>query len=754
MNGATEATLAELLATAQAMNINLNKLNSLVGRMNTGGGSGGGLGGIAATASSIASINPIAKALSVGMNMLSGLMAGLGSIVGKVVGTFTVLVGNMFDFAKAAANGTATLSLFYDTIFKGIPILGTLSSIFADIIRYSEGLLTSYQNITQVGASFGGNLFEMANAAARAYMTVSEFSQVINKNSDIFATMAGGVQSGINKFVDANAALMGPDSPYSKGILGLGVTSQQASEYLAGVIRSQGMMGRQQSATSGELAKFTNEYIFQLDTLSKLTGKRKDQLDAEIKKAEEEQLWQLTLDSMTVPEQERAKMMLTIAQGLNGQAAVDQLKAQFRGLNAPVNDLTQNFAIATKGASLNGTAMLDLLKGNRSLEEVSKLMYKSQFGLSREVLSTQESIGQLGQAAGVGSQLYTQEQLKTGRIVKQFGGDFDKVMAAIKKEQEKQGKGNAQQLATAEQNIKIFGSRLMQIFTTFIEPIVGPLIGFADAVIKTVSTFVASDGVIAQFNKIKNWFGTAFTDLQAAYKEGGFKGLFSKLGEKLGEAFNNTKEFLTPLWEGIKPALLQVWDTILKPAFLDLLDLMWGAFKEWAFGPSAKTLQEQGQKNKATKVAAKVDEKFYENQAVQQLADQGNVNATNQQIKDLAKQIKEQTEAEARREQARENARAQGALPAVRHSGTVGMTGNWWEKSDATLNVQAGESVVTQSQMEQIVNTASQSGMAQSIQQLNSLTAQMLAVMKQTAENTKRTYDATKALNGDLFQIA
>jgi hypothetical protein len=92
--------------------------------------------------------------------------------------------------------------------------------------------------------------------------------------------------------------------------------------------------------------------------------------------------------------------------------------------------------------------------------------------------------------------------------------------------------------------------------------------------------------------------------------------------------------------------------------------------------------------------------------------------------------------------------------PEVRHSGTIGMTGNWWEKKDATLNVQAGESVVTQSQMEQIVNTASQSGMAQSIQQLNSLTAQMLAVMKQTADNTKRTYDATRALNGDLFQVA
>ena len=589
-------------------------------------------------------------------------------------------------------------------------------------------------------------------------MTVNEFSQVINKNSDIFATMAGGVQLGINKFVDANAALMGPDSPYSKGILGLGVTSQQASEYLAGVIRSQGMMGRQNAATSGELAKFTNEYIFQLDTLSKLTGKRKDQLDAEVRKAEEEQLWQLTLDSMTVPEQERAKMMMTIAKALNGQPAVDQLMAQFRGLNAPVNDLTQNFAIATKGASLNGDAMLDLLKGNRSLDEVSKLFYKSQFGLAREVLATQESIGQLGQAAGVGSQLYTQEQLKTGRIVKQFGDDFNKVMAAIKKEQDKQVVGNAANLAQAEQNIKIFGSKLMQLFTMFIEPITGPLIKFADGVLKAANEFLMDEGIVDQFQLIKNWFGTAFIDLKAAYKDGGFKGLFSKLGDKIKEAFENTTDFLTPLWDVLKPGMLSMFENLvdfLSPYLKKILDTVLDSVSDWIYqktgiGESkAMRIERQAMEESITyKNWLEDQRKKFSGRGLQELTLTGWQDLSQQRIFEMFKSDYE------RRGGAGAGRGIMNPTPPDRHSGTIGMTGNWWEKSDATLNVQAGESVVTQSQMEQIVNTASQSGMAQSIQQLNSLTAQMLAVMKQTAENTKRTYDATKALNGDLFQIA
>jgi hypothetical protein len=79
------------------------------------------------------------------------------------------------------------------------------------------------------------------------------------------------------------------------------------------------------------------------------------------------------------------------------------------------------------------------------------------------------------------------------------------------------------------------------------------------------------------------------------------------------------------------------------------------------------------------------------------------------------------------------------------------MTGNWWEKSDATLNVQAGESVVTQAQMDQIVNTASQNSLAQGIQQLNSLVAQQVRYAKEAAEYARRNVDATKGLNGNLF---
>jgi hypothetical protein len=100
------------------------------------------------------------------------------------------------------------------------------------------------------------------------------------------------------------------------------------------------------------------------------------------------------------------------------------------------------------------------------------------------------------------------------------------------------------------------------------------------------------------------------------------------------------------------------------------------------------------------------------------------------------------------------SARNQSGIGGFRHKGTIGMTGNWWEKSDATLNIQEGESVVTKDQMAQIVGAASQNGLAESIQQLNSLVALQVKYAKETAEYAKRNVDATKNLDGNLFARA
>jgi hypothetical protein len=85
------------------------------------------------------------------------------------------------------------------------------------------------------------------------------------------------------------------------------------------------------------------------------------------------------------------------------------------------------------------------------------------------------------------------------------------------------------------------------------------------------------------------------------------------------------------------------------------------------------------------------------------------------------------------------------------HSGTLGVTGEWWLNSDQTANLQAGEAVVTQSQMSQIVDTASQKGLAEALQRVNSTQVAMIAVLNRIANASEQNVNATKDLNGNLW---
>jgi hypothetical protein len=356
-----------------------------------------------------------------------------------------------------------------------------------------------------------------------------------------------------------------------------------------------------------------------------------------------------------------------------------------------------------------------------------------------------DSIGLMGQAASVGANMLNAETQRTARYLAAAGGDWNKAIKLAAEDQKKQGQGNAAALARSQQDIKTLGSTIREIVDRTIAPFATSLISLGQRVTDFVSVFVgdSSGSFQKRVEKVSNWFENTFIDLQDAFNQvegGSFSGMFKKLSEKLVEGVKNIKEYIAPMWNAMKPALLEIWTSILKPAFISLLDLMWGAFREWAFGPTADKLAKVGQERKEDKVAEKVASAAFKNQAAEQLG----ADATTIQIKNLADKLQKDSEQRA----------AQQALlsaSSTRHSGTLGMTGNWWEKQDATVQIQAGESVVTQEQMAQIVSGASQTNVTNALQQLNSLTAQMLAYAKVTAEYAKRNVAATKSLDGNLF---
>jgi hypothetical protein len=623
-------------------------------------------------------------------------------------------------------------------------------SIFADMIRYQERLLDVYRKVTESGASFGGTLDNVRTAAVSAYLTLDEFVGVVRKNSDAFSGMGLSVAAGIEKFSSANAKLIGPESEFNNAIFGMGYTAEQASDMLAGMIRSQGVMSKNGAASTDQLAKLTFDYMTELDQLSKITGKRREQIDEEVKKAEDDKIFQLYLESLSPEKAAAVRSTLAASFAAGGKDLMEMTKNQIRGIDTPLNEAATKIAVATGGLSIQQGDAVRKIVNNVSLSAEQRTQQLSElYGkLGVKAAEFGDVLGTQGQAI-MGNQLLPEALIQTGINTRNAGKTVTKSLQDAAADQLKSRISSAQSLGSTEQNIKLFGMAFQNLVYKFIEPLMPTLLSIGSGLTDFFNkNFKEGSPLSNSVKSVVTWLTESASMIKQAFgPDQNWKAAIGKTIERIGDGLKNVWEVIKPgfekAWEAMKPTIVKIFKAI--------FELAWEGIKEaLGFGDDANTKAWKSEEKKAASGTADwaLQYQAFKNEvrSVEARDAQANPDGFNTTLVDyeIYKQF----------QKSRPDLFKPEAAKQTRHSGTIGMTGNWWEKKDATLDVQAGESVVTQSQMDQIVNTASQSGMAQSIQQLNSLTAQMLAVMKQTADNTKRTYDATRALNGDLFQVA
>lgn len=758
MNGATEATLAELLAVAQAMNANLVTLQRLA---NQGGGGSNPVGGAASGLSAVSAAAGPARvalgALSVAGNMISSLFSAMGNIIGKVVSGLVNTAGNLFNFAKQAAAGTAKLSDFYDA-FRDLPFLvGTVASIFADIVRYSEGLLATYRDLTKYGASFSGDLFKMANAATRGFMSLDEFSKVVKTNSDVLSTLGGDVDKGMNKFVDIQNKLLGPGSQYSKSLLGLGYTASDTADMLSAVINQQGNLNKKELANNDMVAASVNNIAKEMDLYSKVTGKSREELEKELKKKSFDAAWKQFTAGMDPEQAASAALAYEKAVATGGQGAGDLLRQMFMTggeISTPITDASKQFYVQTNGAAENYVRAM--YESALNLKTGSQEQLEEQLRAGRDIgRAYADFIGPMGKTAGLFSVMnnnyVNNAALMTSnmKFSKLTNDEISKMAIEAAKKQKDATVGSAANLSQAQINIKSFGVMIMNLVNMFIGPIAGKLAEFGSDI---------TDALLPMMKNVTMWFTTAFTDLQKSYADGGFVGLIKKFGEKLMEGTTNVWTFIKPIWlEHIQPALENAFKSImdfLQPYFKSAMDQLSDMLNAWVYQlPGGKRFfgaedpEVRAKRRRYETLIAEDDAKIKQlkelieaNKAAMGDSRRTDVEPYKIKIEELERQLI-----------AAENKRKATGELKPRHSGTIGMTGSWWEKEDAALNIQAGESVVTESQMDQIVNTASQKGLAEAIQRLNSTQNTMVAVLKQIANASERNVAATKDLNGNLW---
>ena len=769
MNGATEATLAELLQVSKGMAAAIAKLASASG----GGGGGGSSSNLAS------SFNPLSIAASgvkAAFGLLSDVVSGLVSVMGKLAGGVITAASGLIDFAAAAAKGQATLQTLYASFTKLPFYIGELMSVFSKIIGYSEGLLESYRNITKAGASFSGNLFEMARAAAKSYMSMDEFASVVNSNSEFFATMGGNVQKGIDTFVDVQNQMLGPNSKYSKALFGLGYTASEVADGLLGIMKSGVIMNKSDLANTDRLMSATSFYLTELDTLSKITGKRKDQLAKEVEEAENDQIWKTFMENITDKDQlAYVKTALANAAAFGGRGMVDQAKASLMGLDTPMTQLSKNLHVLSDGMSSSGMGLREgFVMAKTDLTGASKLTATEMVKAAVRAGQFYDQFDDQSKAAGVAAKYMNQNAMETNRLVKQSGNNITTFLNSAANQQKDQAKGNAAALAKVQQDIKNFGSTILGLASTVIEPLTGKLTEWGTLLVgwtaKTVEKYMPKINEFVKFmdeqiqpklKAIAGWFGTQFDILIKSKSPTEF---FTSLIKITKEGFSNVWAEVKPVWDKeIKPVLISMWEGLIEavtPLFNKMFDKIADSLNAWLFSivgerfgavdPAKKRQQREAEyayDDRLAKLKKELSEADVNDlQKQQAIINKIKLEQTKLQ-EDLVKLLNKTTIDLGDRaalpampiDKARESNRGQ------RMYGTSGMLGLNAEPKDTTVDIEKGERVLNPAE------TAIYNNLGVSLTQLNNITSQVLAAMRESNDISRRTLSATKSLSGDLF---
>ena len=288
-NAASEHTLNELLKVMQGIQ---KQFKSGIGPGGSAGqGAVGGakqVGGGAAAAQNKAqqqntqqsgknsqSLYKLGVATGVAARGFDKLATGTGVVAGSFLGLANSATNLINQFANVGNSLTSAAQTF-----NAIPVVGgLLANVFGAVAAAAEKQLGSFQQLASVGATFGGSMTAMTNAASGAGLTVDQFAKIVSSNGQAMAELGGTTEAGAKRFADLGKKMK--QSGLGDELLRLGYSTEGINKGMAGYIATMGSSGRLQGASNTQLAQGAATYMKELDGLSKITGQNREDLAKE-----------------------------------------------------------------------------------------------------------------------------------------------------------------------------------------------------------------------------------------------------------------------------------------------------------------------------------------------------------------------------------------------------------------------------------------------------------------------------------------
>lgn len=442
---------------------------------------------------------------------------------GAALGAIGAIIGGITGMAKQLVSGTEDLTGFAEQV----PLIGGMLGILTGIIDEN---LSSFRELSKVGATFGEGLNGLRHTAASAGLPLGEFTELVTKNAGTMRMFGGDVAAGAVRFAQMSKELRnGP----GKAFINLGYTSQELNESLIEYAEFSATQITQDRRNNKLSAQSAASYLKTIDELAAVTGKRRDQIREEMNAAMADQRSRLAMASMSEKEQQKFSANLAAAPASLQEALKDAADGVMN------NPLAQGMSVASETFRKNAANIKNMsaLEFNNFMAQVGKELDASGKQLGKGAQAVMASGTGYGQALAAAAELRD----------KQFMTEKDQQKLNEKRLKEAQKDEGIKNFADTIRDVR---SSLMEVLTTGgANSPLSIIQGAISDVGKTLNEFVKSDefkqgikdlsSAISGFIKDIKEFGFAGAIEKLFGDSGPFAGALDGLGDVIGKAFTS-----------------------------------------------------------------------------------------------------------------------------------------------------------------------------------------------------------------------
>jgi hypothetical protein len=335
------------------------------------------------------------------------------SLVNNASGDFNVL-NKTIDASTKIMGGLASMLPYVggalDGLIKGAGevtkfMISTFAKAYGNFEQLSDtGVITTFRDLKLNSDATG--------------LTFADTTKVMSKYSKELAVFSGSALAGAKRFqnIANNSKLM------SEEFQKIGISISDVTDYQLNYINQQTIAGRSQTMTDKQLQEGSKAYIEQLDTLSKLTGKTRKELQDEVNERMKDARYVAAIASLP----DKLKNIVN-----NVLSNVGRLGP---GISEALGELVANAGVATSedakalrvSLSIGGVGpqfYKDLKAGKYSAEEANKIIIAAmaKYGKSQDSMSLQAS-------SDLRQTRFIVEGKKAGTLsLKQYNGQQDDI---------------------------------------------------------------------------------------------------------------------------------------------------------------------------------------------------------------------------------------------------------------------------------------------------------------------------------------